>query len=52
MTRNVKGSPSGKKKVVSDGNMGPHTGMKSSGSADQLGKYTSFFPYYFNLFKR
>ena len=43
MTRNVKRSPSGRRKVVTGGNMDPHIGRKSTRNANYMGKYIGFF---------
>lgn len=48
---NVKGSPPGKRKIIPNGNLDLHRGMKSNRNDNTLEIYVRFC-YYLNLFKR
>ena len=41
--RNVKGGPSGRKKMMPDENLELHQGMKHHGNANYMGQYKRFF---------
>ena len=51
MTRNVIRSPSRKRKMLTNGNVDPHTEMKITGHSNCMDKSIRFFPYYLNIFK-
>lgn len=50
--RNVKGSPSGRRKMIPDGNMDLPKGMKSSGKGNYMSEYVRFFCNDIYLFQR
>lgn len=52
MTRNVKGNPSGRRKVISRRNVDLHERINSTGNGKWVGTYKRLFKNYLNLLKR
>lgn len=45
-TRNVRESFSGRRRMLPQGNLYPHKGIKGTENGDYLGNYIRLFPYY------